>query len=111
MDEDYEKRQESALKLIRLCLDLLAHNARETVHQRGIESFKDKTTYMTHEKIELAYFVKENMPNWSIDVKQMMSRYKDDYFLNQYREDNQPVDTVTIKIGDEVVGRVIIPLR
>ncbi len=96
---------------MRLSVVLLRQNADETIQQRGLESFKDQTETITQETINLNYFADENRDNWSDDVKQMMSRPQYDYFLNQYRQDKLPVDTLAINLGNDTVGRIIIPMR
>lgn len=109
MDDDYDQRLEGAIKVIKGCLDLLVHNAKETLDIKGRKSFGGDMTY-DHDIIALDYFEEANKATWTPDVRQMMTLFEPcQHFLSQYRERNLPVDTVFIKIGNEIIGRMIIP--
>lgn len=107
-DIDYQVRLECVYKLMRGCMELLTHTAKERLSKTGKETYRGSIT-TGHDVTNLDYFKEENSERWSDDVKEMMTHDVSPFLLNQYREKKMPVDTVTIKIGDDVLARVIIP--
>lgn len=110
-DGERLKRIHDAAHQIKGCLDLLAINCNITLAEMGAEYFKDAPMQILHDVTSLAYFDEINKNAWSADVKQMMDLEYDvcDHFLKQYREDNMPVDTIIVKIGDFIIGRMMVP--
>ena len=97
-----------ALKIIKTCLDILAHNTNETLRQKG-KDYYTGVMKMEHDVMSHEYYSEANNENWPSDVKVMMSLSASVHFLKEYVEGNAPVDTISIRIGDEVLARVIIP--
>lgn len=107
-EEEYAKRLDYSMKLLQGSLDILLYNAKQTLEKRGKASFSGELR-VEIDLTNLAYFDEVNKNAWSSDIKQMMSIEVSEEFLKQYRADNMPVDTLIVKIGDEIIARSMIP--
>jgi len=90
------------------CMDLLAYNAKKTLDTYGRENFKGELR-IEMEVTKTEHFDEANEKIWTMDVKQMMSLDVSEYFLKQYIERKMPVDTMVLKIGNDIIGRSMIP--
>lgn len=106
--DDYEKRVDCTVKIIKGCFVLLEYNTKKILEERGRESFKGDMK-LEHDITNIGYFDEMNRNAWSSDVKQMMEHEVSVYLLNQYRERKMPIDTLYIKIGNEIIARTMIP--
>jgi len=103
-----EARAFHTWKVIQECLDRLLSDTNYVLERNSITAFKE-SLLMTRSTLSVESFEDVNMPTWSLDIHQMMSHGINHFFIEEYKKQGLPVETIIIRSGDKVLAQCIIP--
>ena len=103
-----ETRAFDAWKVIQDCLDRLIADANYAL-ERNLGNTDKESLLMTRSTLSVEVFEDVNMKTWSFDIQQMMSHGINYFFIEEYKTQALPVETIIIKNGDQTLAQCIIP--